>query len=77
VPGIDGEPADVESGAILLLPLGGGPRKGLFPTLGLPPAGGRLFALGPASVSVFEYERENRVITIGNQDWHLAWQERP
>jgi len=28
-------------------------------------------------VSVLGYERENRVITIRNQDWHLAWQERP
>jgi broad specificity phosphatase PhoE len=45
--------------------------------LGLPPDGGRLLALGTASLSVLGYEREARVITSWNQDWHLVRAENP
>ena len=45
--------------------------------LGLPPDAGRLFELGTASMSVLGYERENRVISVWNQDWHLVRQENP
>ncbi|MEK9140490.1 MAG: histidine phosphatase family protein [Nitrospirota bacterium] len=38
--------------------------------LGLPPDAGRFFSLSPASVSVLGYEREIRVITLWNQEWH-------
>jgi broad specificity phosphatase PhoE len=40
--------------------------------IGLPPVGGRLFALAPASISVLSHERETRVISVWNQDWRLA-----
>jgi probable phosphoglycerate mutase len=45
--------------------------------LGLPPDAGRLFELGTASMSVLGYERENRAISVWNQDWHLVRQENP
>jgi probable phosphoglycerate mutase len=40
--------------------------------LGLPPANGRLFALATACISVLAYEHDTRVISVWNQDWHLA-----
>jgi broad specificity phosphatase PhoE len=40
--------------------------------LGVPPVNGRLFALGTASISILGYEHAARVISVWNQDWHLA-----
>ena len=40
--------------------------------LGLPPAGGRLLALGTAAISVLGHEHETRVVSVWNQDWRLA-----
>lgn len=45
--------------------------------LDLTPDAGRLLALGTASLSVLGYERETRVISTWNQDWHLVRAETP
>jgi probable phosphoglycerate mutase len=45
--------------------------------LGLPPAGGRLFALGTAAISILGHEHETRVISVWNQDWRLAPEPNP
>jgi probable phosphoglycerate mutase len=45
--------------------------------LGMPPDGGRLLALGTASLSVLGHERETRVISTWNQDWRLVRAENP
>jgi broad specificity phosphatase PhoE len=43
--------------------------------VGLPPTGGRYFALGTAAICVLGYEHETRVINVWNQDWHLVREE--
>jgi probable phosphoglycerate mutase len=35
--------------------------------VGLPPVGGRLFALGTATISILGWERETPVVTLWNQ----------
>jgi probable phosphoglycerate mutase len=40
--------------------------------LGLPAAGGRLFALGAAAISVLGWDHDTRALDVWNRDWRLA-----
>jgi probable phosphoglycerate mutase len=55
------------SGDVLLFAHGHILRVMTATWLGLPPDGGRLFALEPASISILGYERDNRVIRLWNK----------